>query len=447
MRHYKKLLCLLLIFVNTSQSSAQQISYQRGDINLNQLKFQDESYWIEYKEEIYEGFENGVYWFKISFGKNRKNKILFIPESHITRASLFVNQTEVPSSSSNRFVTFKLSGETTFYLRVDCKLEARIPLIIMPEKEFVNHENNEFLVMGVYYGIVLSIMFVNLFSYFSFKDSTYLHYVLMVFGMAANAFYKDGMFALIFGRSGLNEVIEPAINSIVPLSAILFVNSYLRARKYSPILYLLSSWTIIIAQVLVGLLIVSGVNMSLFTLTDVVLMISINAFWITGASIWKKSFEARFFTVAYGLPLIFAHEFYVFPHFGIKFMNLGVNWYKVGSVFEMIVFTYAIMYKTKRIKKENSEIRLKVIHYESELKAQRRDLNKEWISKELREKYEFTLKEIDVLRDLSFGKTNKIIAKEHFISVNTVKTHIRNIFNKLEVNNRSDAGKHYQKLN
>lgn len=50
-----------------------------------------------------------------------------------------------------------------------------------------------------------------------------------------------------------------------------------------------------------------------------------------------------------------------------------------------------------------------------------------------------TATETSVLEKLSEGKSNKIIASDLFVSVNTVKTHVRSIFQKLNVNCRSAA--------
>ncbi|MDD4876697.1 MAG: response regulator transcription factor [Dehalococcoidales bacterium] len=48
-------------------------------------------------------------------------------------------------------------------------------------------------------------------------------------------------------------------------------------------------------------------------------------------------------------------------------------------------------------------------------------------------------REIEVLQLLAQGATNKIIAESLFISENTVKTHLRNIMEKLHLVNRSQA--------
>ena len=50
-----------------------------------------------------------------------------------------------------------------------------------------------------------------------------------------------------------------------------------------------------------------------------------------------------------------------------------------------------------------------------------------------------TQKEFDVLKSLYEGKTNQQLADEQFVSVNTVKTHIKNVYEKLDTHTRSET--------
>ena len=50
-----------------------------------------------------------------------------------------------------------------------------------------------------------------------------------------------------------------------------------------------------------------------------------------------------------------------------------------------------------------------------------------------------TNRELEVLRLIGQGKTNKEIGDELFISLKTVKTHVSNILNKLNVQDRTQA--------
>jgi len=50
-----------------------------------------------------------------------------------------------------------------------------------------------------------------------------------------------------------------------------------------------------------------------------------------------------------------------------------------------------------------------------------------------------TEKEFEILNDLYDGKTNKQMAENHFVSVNTIKTHVQKIYDKLDTHTRSET--------
>lgn len=63
--------------------------------------------------------------------------------------------------------------------------------------------------------------------------------------------------------------------------------------------------------------------------------------------------------------------------------------------------------------------------------------NIEDLQKQLQEN--ITPKEFEILQDIYEGKTNKQICERHFLSLNTIKTHVRNLYMKLDVHSRSAA--------
>ena len=58
---------------------------------------------------------------------------------------------------------------------------------------------------------------------------------------------------------------------------------------------------------------------------------------------------------------------------------------------------------------------------------------------------DLTKREVEVLSSLAAGRTNKEIAQELSVSNNTVKFHVRNLYQKLNVKNRSQAVSLYHK--
>ncbi len=53
--------------------------------------------------------------------------------------------------------------------------------------------------------------------------------------------------------------------------------------------------------------------------------------------------------------------------------------------------------------------------------------------------YDLSSREQDILKSLVKGYSYKLIASEHFISIDTVRSHIRHIYEKLHVNSKTEA--------
>ena len=58
--------------------------------------------------------------------------------------------------------------------------------------------------------------------------------------------------------------------------------------------------------------------------------------------------------------------------------------------------------------------------------------------------HELTIREHEVLELISRGYTNNSIGRQMSISINTVKFHLKNIFNKLKARNRIEALNKFQ---
>ena len=52
-----------------------------------------------------------------------------------------------------------------------------------------------------------------------------------------------------------------------------------------------------------------------------------------------------------------------------------------------------------------------------------------------------SIRELEILREVAQGKSNVEIAKSLFVSISTVKFHLKNVFAKLQVKNRTEAAR------
>ncbi len=53
--------------------------------------------------------------------------------------------------------------------------------------------------------------------------------------------------------------------------------------------------------------------------------------------------------------------------------------------------------------------------------------------------YDLSPRELEIMKSLVKGYSYKLIADEHFISIDTVRSHIRHIYEKLQVNSKTEA--------
>lgn len=117
-----------------------------------------------------------------------------------------------------------------------------------------------------------------------------------------------------------------------------------------------------------------------------------------------------------------------------------------------IVLIFVARLRTKNNKLIISQMRNDIREYVHKLKELEEQNDKESIEDERSifrknvEQFSLSEREIDVLLLISQGLKNEEIAEKLFLSVSTVKTHTRNIFQKLDVRNRIEAARRAKSL-
>jgi len=120
-----------------------------------------------------------------------------------------------------------------------------------------------------------------------------------------------------------------------------------------------------------------------------------------------------------------------------------------GFIIGLIILSLLILLYTLYIQKKHSKLKIKSmqrdisdyinqLHDFEEEKQEQKMSHKELFLQKVNQ-FDLTEREEEVLLYISQGLKNTEIAEKMFVSINTIKTHIKNIFVKLDVRNRIEA--------
>ncbi|WP_298778728.1 7TM diverse intracellular signaling domain-containing protein [uncultured Polaribacter sp.] len=409
------------------------------------------------------GYKNGNYWIKVELDNNQKNEdfIAYIPTHQIKKIDIFKednNQLQFKTSTGNsiqkkqleidyQYPTFKLKAfknkKNTYYLYVSFPKETNFPIKIINENEFVNYVIKKSAFNNLYYGTSVIIILLNIFLFFKFREKTYLFYFLFLTSLLFKLLLIDGYLINNF-RGNDNyyylELIIHFFNEIwFLLFSISFLNIYKRYPKFTKLLFILP---ILVLFFYIIYLITK--NYFFVALSDSIGICLFPILWFVGLINIKKIPHAIFYVIGYLLIIPFAIYFIIGFPFGLWEVRGDMKIIKIACWLDIIVFTYAISYRMKKkleiANKNTLELQQLIDQKTTHSEINNKNIDPffalltdhEILSKPL------TLREIEVLKLLILGHSNAVISDQLFISLNTLKSHIRNIYLKTGVKSRKE---------
>ncbi|WP_186434371.1 LuxR C-terminal-related transcriptional regulator [Lutibacter sp. Hel_I_33_5] len=412
------------------------ICFSQADISYYQdkegeLSFKDvDNYdFIPYDKIINKGLDGGVYWFKITDFSEDENIIQF-KSSHIFNAEAYHNGAILNRESHERFVTFKVKKNEKLLIKLKLEKEAFIPVEVFSAKGYKFKEKVNLLIIGLYYGFALFIVLVNIIYSLSFKDKTFLFYGLFVFCVSCSLSFSDGLLILFNVSQDIMDFIILFIHTIGTIFGVTFATKYLGLENYYPkIRYLILFFGAVF--VFLFILYFSTGNFIYFALVETATVVFLTFFWFLAVTLFKKDLFIRIFVIAYFFMVIFGLDYYVARLFGFSVLNFSSDIIKVAGFFEMLLFSFALVYRMKILHEQNKQMRFDI---ETLIVESSNEISNEVINDN-----KLSVREKEILEFINKGKKNKEIADELNISVNTVKYHIKNIYEALNIKNRKEA--------
>lgn len=258
---------------------------------------------------------------------------------------------------------------TTFYLRVRSDSTMAIPLVIWSSTAFIEKDQSEQYLLGLYYGIIIVMILYNLFIFFSLKDQDYLYYVLY---LIAFGIFQSTMNGLAFEylwpeNSSWGNRAVPFFVSIALLLLLVFSKSFLQVKHSFPKINRI--FLVLIGFDVVFCVLALFCRYSLTVRTNTMLaFISVSYIFLCSVFCFLKGYQpARFMIFAWtaflgGLLISILRGFGVLPN---NFFTLyGMQ---IGSALEVVLFSLALADRFNLIRKEKENAQAEVIKNKNEV--------------------------------------------------------------------------------
>lgn len=242
----------------------------------------------------------------------------------------------------------------TVYLKVQSNGQMPIPVYAGVESAMMESVNHDDLIFGLYLGVIVVMLFYNLFVYFSVKEDSYLYYVCYILMIGFTQFCLQG-YGYRFLWSHSPFITSQSINWSGALSGIataLFVRVFLHTKEKMPFVdHLLIGFVVVYTVSIIMTL--AGIYDTSYILIDVVAFIGSFVAWYTGLWLSLKGFRpAKFFMAAWSF-FLGSIILYVIKDFGIIPYNLFTNnILLIGSSIEVSLLSFALADKINIYKKE-----------------------------------------------------------------------------------------------
>jgi signal transduction histidine kinase/PAS domain-containing protein len=208
------------------------------------------------------GFTDSAYWVRIKFDNPSHNfysSFLDVLFSNLHYVDLYTplpdnkgfsvkqaGSARSPATRDLRFprVIFTLQSppqsQETIYMRFQSGTSMTLNLMLWSQSAFFNYSIREQIAFGLFFGVLIGLLFYNLFLLLAWKEKTYLYFVILLACMIIHeASYSGYLETYVFpSLYYLKIYYHPILFTLMVVSMILFADSFLDFGKQIPKLHL-----------------------------------------------------------------------------------------------------------------------------------------------------------------------------------------------------------------
>lgn len=290
---------------------------------------------------------------------------------------------------------------------------------------------------GFFYGFALMVVLLNLVCFILFEEKVFLYYSLALASLTMVLFNSDGLLALFGLETIENGFITGSVLLTLAVGAgAVFAQKYLNMIEFYPKL----KWITTLMYVSACLLVFSAwatKSMEIVIAAHTLLFGILITYFGAGVLLFSRKNYAKFYVIAASIPLLFAVDFYVLKPLGFHFLFTETVHLKFALFAEMIILTYAIMFRMKAIKEEHimrqTEMRIFLKRQESLSRHNVEKLMEDMYLENLIMHYDLDGLEIKLLQYISEGKENEKIARKLKMTEEDIEDLTKELYQKLEI--------------
>jgi len=250
------------------------------------------------------------------------------------------------------------SGESReFYIRIKSKMPLIIPMAIISPQQHVKSVAREYLISGIYMGIVLIMGIYNFCLYLSTQDKNYLYYICYVFGAGFTQMGIKGMSFQFFwpDSPGFESHSVVLFGSLTGIAALFFTINFLDVRRNFKRIY-----TVLLAFISLfvsALIVLLFDRYSAFTIMQSsTALSSVGVLLISAYVVYKRPApSSKIFLGAWSI-LLLGSLIFLFKDYGVLPYNMfTVHAVQAASGIEMALLSLALANKINIYKKEKEE--------------------------------------------------------------------------------------------
>lgn len=244
-----------------------------------------------------------------------------------------------------------------YYLKVTSNEAIQLPIKIGTQTNIYTQIKNRDILSGIYIGIMLVMIFYNLFIYFSVRDKSYIYYVVYILCILLTQTSLQGytLQYLWFNNSVITKYSLIILPSLSAIMGMFFMNFFLQTKKYSKKLNKVVFFLVAPYFFAIGLSL-----FNIFGLSQIIIQVNSGVvslyMLITPIIVYKKGYQpAKYFLAAWSVFLV-GVVIYILKDFEVlPFNNFTRYTMQIGSGIETVLLSFALAARINIYKKERLE--------------------------------------------------------------------------------------------